>query len=100
MVRKQSFLARAEGCVKAIHCPLFVFCMEVLGHSIEDSVSKKIWKPIRPARGGPGIAQLLFADDLILFGEGTEKQAGVMQEIMSQFCHISEIYQHKEEEDS
>lgn len=30
-----------------------------------------------------------FADDLILFGEASEKQAGVMGGILSRFCDVS-----------
>ena len=54
---------------------LFVLCMERLNHLIEDSVNKGDWKPIRACRGGPPIASLFFADDLILFGEASLSQA-------------------------
>ena len=32
---------------------------------------------------------LFFADDLLLFGEGTERQAEVMKEVMEDFCVAS-----------
>lgn len=35
--------------------------MEVLGRMIDDAVERK---PLKPARGGPDISHLFFADDL------------------------------------
>jgi hypothetical protein len=46
----------------------------------------KGWKPLKPARGGPDISHLFFADDLVFWGEATDKQAEAMASIMRRFC--------------
>jgi len=44
------------------------------------------WKPIYASRGGPPITSLFFADDLILFGVATMKQARIMKCCLDKFC--------------
>lgn len=68
---------------------LFLLCMDVLSQKIKDAVGDKRWVPVSASRGGPKFSHAFFADDLLLFGEATETQAIVMDEVISDFCHIS-----------
>jgi len=60
--------------------------MERLNHIIEESVGKGEWKPITASQGGPLIASLFFANDLILFGEASLSQERVIKDCLSTFC--------------
>ena len=51
---------------------LFVLCMDNLSHMISDRVLANDWKPIFISRDGPTVSHLMFADDLLLFGEATD----------------------------
>jgi hypothetical protein len=56
---------------------IFVICMDKLSHLISHAVRQGNWKGIRAGRTGPMISHLMFADDLLLFGEenmGCEKR--------------------------
>lgn len=68
---------------------LFVLSMEILSQAINNSVAEGDWHPIKVTRGGPDISHLMFADDLILMGEATYKQAETMQRILEEFCSWS-----------
>ena len=60
--------------------------MEKLSHLIQHKITRGLWKPDRISREGPAISHLFFADDLILFGQATLKQAQVMRECIDLFC--------------
>lgn len=60
--------------------------MERLAHIIQFAVDNKEWKPIVLSRGGPQLSHLFFADDLLLFGDGTTKQMDVMIKCLNLFC--------------
>ena len=68
---------------------LFVLCIERLNHLIDAAVRNGHWKPVKASRGGPPIASLFFADDLILFGEASVSQARVIKECLDTFCQAS-----------
>lgn len=68
---------------------LFVLCMEVLGHSINEGVERKQWSAVSVSRGGPKLSHIFFADDLLLFGEASFSQAQVMEYTLAQFCGFS-----------
>lgn len=70
------------------HC-ICLFYMEVLKQRIKKSVSIQEWKPIKLTRGWPNISHLFLANDLFLFREGLESQAGVMEKVIWEFCDIS-----------
>lgn len=63
--------------------------MEWLSMDIHNEVSREIWRSIAINRGGMGISNLFFANDLMLFSEATEDQAGVIMECMARFSAIS-----------
>lgn len=63
--------------------------MEALSRSIHQMVQKGDCKGLRAARGEPLVSHLLFADDLILFGEATSRQAKCMEDVMRNFCLLS-----------
>jgi hypothetical protein len=46
--------------------------MDKLSHIILQAVEEGKWRGIQAGRTGPMISHLMFADDLLLFGEATE----------------------------
>ncbi|KAK4267638.1 hypothetical protein QN277_024391 [Acacia crassicarpa] len=68
---------------------IFVLCMEKLSHIIQDRVRDSTWKPVLMTKEGPSISHLMFADDLLLFGEASESQALCMTEAIEMFCVAS-----------
>ncbi|MCH80961.1 hypothetical protein A2U01_0001739, partial [Trifolium medium] len=53
---------------------LFVLCMDKLSHLILHEVNRGKWCGIKAGRNGPMVSHLMFADDLLLFGEANELQ--------------------------
>jgi hypothetical protein len=53
---------------------LFVLCIDKLSHFISHAVESGEWKALRAGRSGPLVSHLMFADDLLLFGEATKIQ--------------------------
>ncbi|KAL6533839.1 hypothetical protein OROHE_013672 [Orobanche hederae] len=74
-------------------CPLspylFVLCMEGLSYMVQDGVNSKKWSPIQTCRNGPSISHLLFADDLLLLGKATKKNARFIKDVLDKFCCAS-----------
>jgi ribonuclease HI len=68
---------------------LFVLCMDKLSHLILHSVSEGQWHGIRAGRNGPIVSHLMFADDLLLFGEASERQMHCVINTLNQFCYMS-----------
>jgi hypothetical protein len=68
---------------------LFVLCMDKLSHLISHAVSDGEWKTLRAGKDGPFVSHLMFADDLLLFGEATEKQINCVLRILGLFCSMS-----------
>ncbi|CAJ2675557.1 unnamed protein product [Trifolium pratense] len=68
---------------------LFVLCMDKLSHFIMHAVNEGDWRGIKAGRTGPMVSHLMFADDLLLFGEATEKQMKCVIDILQRFCMIS-----------
>ena len=54
---------------------LFVACMERLSQLIETLHMEGRWKAIPMTRGGTQVSHLMFADDVVLFGEASITQA-------------------------
>lgn len=63
--------------------------METLGHAISGAVTTKQWHPCRLTRTSSPLSHLFFEDDLLLFGEASERQADVMAGILQAFCSAS-----------
>ncbi|KAA3472034.1 non-LTR retrotransposon transposase [Gossypium australe] len=68
---------------------LFVLIMERLAHLINQALLDRKWKPIKLSRNGPPLTHLFFADDLLLFAEGSMAQVDIIKETMSRFCKAS-----------
>lgn len=68
---------------------LFVFCMERLGHLIQDKLQNRSWRPISLSKDGPPLSHLFFADDLFIFEEASREQAHLIQDVLQDFCTSS-----------
>lgn len=47
------------------------------------------WKPLKAGKNGPEVSHLMFADDLLLFGQATTSQMHCMRETLKKFCDMS-----------
>jgi hypothetical protein len=76
---------------------LFVLCMDKLSHLILHAVNRGEWKGIKAGRHGPTVSHLMFADDLLLFGEAQEGQMQCVIDVLNTFCGLSgqEVSQEK-----
>jgi hypothetical protein len=68
---------------------LFVLCMDKLSHLIMHVVNVGDWRGIKAGRNGPMVSHLMFADDLLLFGEASENQMNCVMQILDTFCKLS-----------
>lgn len=68
---------------------LFILCMDKLSHLIEEEVDNKRWKSLKLDKNGIMILHLMFADDLLLFGETTERQINCVMQTLEIFCKLS-----------
>ncbi|KAA3475511.1 reverse transcriptase [Gossypium australe] len=58
---------------------LFLICGEGLSSLMRLTHQEEHFKGVKASRRGPQISHLLFADDCILFGEATEREAGLLK---------------------
>ncbi|MCH86827.1 RNA-directed DNA polymerase (Reverse transcriptase) [Trifolium medium] len=63
--------------------------MDKLSHLILHAVEEGKWNGIKAGRNGPVVSHLMFADDLLLFGEANEKQMHCVIDTLNQFCGMS-----------
>lgn len=76
--------------VKVILLPyLLVLCLDKLSHLILEVVEEGSWKPLKAGRNGPLISHLMFADDLLLFGQATSCQMACVLRVLDRFCELS-----------
>ncbi|XP_028778230.1 uncharacterized protein LOC114734750 [Neltuma alba] len=70
---------------------LIMSCVTSVSYNVlwNDAVNEGKWRPIKVTKNGPGISHLLFADDLLLFGVATERQAHCMMECLQNFSRAS-----------
>jgi hypothetical protein len=68
---------------------LFVLCMDKLSHLIVEAIEDGKWKPMRAGRNGPLISHLMFADDLLLFGQATDENINAAVVVLQKFCAMS-----------
>jgi hypothetical protein len=64
-------------------------CVDKLSHLISQAVNEGKWKAPKAGKNGPIVSHLMFADDLLLFGEATEGQMKCMVDILNNFCRMS-----------
>ncbi|MCH79377.1 putative non-LTR retroelement reverse transcriptase [Trifolium medium] len=76
---------------------LFVLCIDKLSHIIVNATNNGEWRTLKAGRTGPMVSHLMFADDLLLFGEATERQMKCVMNILNKFCSMSgqEVSQEK-----
>lgn len=65
---------------------LFVMCLDKLSHIISDAVDRGEWRPLKAGRLGPSISFLMFADDLLLFGQANSRQLQCVLQVLNDFC--------------
>ncbi|KAL0012521.1 hypothetical protein SO802_007629 [Lithocarpus litseifolius] len=65
---------------------LFILCMEVLGHLIEDKCSKKRWVPVKSSQSGMAFSHLFFTDDLVLFAKADHVNCSTIRDVLDDFC--------------
>jgi hypothetical protein len=63
--------------------------MGKLSHLVCEEVDKGSWIPMKFGRNGPNISHLLFADDLLLFGQATISTMNSVMSTLNKFCHMS-----------
>ncbi|XP_056685700.1 uncharacterized protein [Spinacia oleracea] len=68
---------------------IFIICMEYLTDLIYEASDQGEWKPFFLKRGGIPITHLMFADDLILFGDTSRETLHSMQRVLDQFWECS-----------
>ncbi|XP_030970453.1 uncharacterized protein LOC115990809 [Quercus lobata] len=68
---------------------LFIFCMEVLGHLIEEKCREKSWTPVKVSRSGIAFSHLFFVDDLVLFTKADGRNCSAIRDALDEFCNRS-----------
>jgi hypothetical protein len=63
--------------------------MDKLTHLIAEATKNGKWKPMRAGRNGPSISHLMFADDLLSFGQATEENMRAVMDVLNKFCSMS-----------
>jgi hypothetical protein len=63
--------------------------MDKLSHLIAEAIEDGKWKPMRAGRNGPLISHLMFADDLLLFGQATDENINAAVVVLQKFCAMS-----------
>ena len=69
---------------------LFILCMEVLGHLIEEKFRDNQWNPVKSSNNGVAISHLFFADDLVLFAKADHGNCSTIRDVLDSFCTRSE----------
>ena len=64
-------------------------CIERLSQLIESLHLSGRWKVVPLTRGGTRVSHLMFANDVVVFGEANKEQAQVVKECLAEFCEWS-----------
>lgn len=67
---------------------LFVIFIDKFSRLISHAVDMKDWKAIKVGSNGPVVLHLMFADDLLLFGESSTMQMKCVILILEKFCKM------------
>lgn len=68
---------------------IFIICMEVLSLMIHKATVSSAWNPFWLGRKKVSISHLLFADDILLFGEVNHGKISSLKSILDSFCFMS-----------
>ncbi|XP_021740038.1 uncharacterized protein LOC110706423 [Chenopodium quinoa] len=68
---------------------LFIICMEYFSRMIHKECDRKSWSPFRFRVGKTNISHLLFADDVLLFGQTDKKTLKALASTLSSFYTLS-----------
>lgn len=64
-------------------------CVDKLTHIIAEEVDTGSWVPMRAGRTGPLVSHLMFADDLLLFGQATNRCMESVLRALDLCCSMS-----------
>ncbi|KAJ4796181.1 RNA-directed DNA polymerase (reverse transcriptase)-related family protein [Rhynchospora pubera] len=76
-----------QGC--ALSPYLFIMCMDVLTRMLMHDTHNGRLKGVRLSRNGPTLNTLLYADDLLIFGEASMEEVRHIVSVLDQFCVMS-----------
>ncbi|GLT31149.1 hypothetical protein SLA2020_059080 [Shorea laevis] len=68
---------------------LFLFCAEGLSSMLSNAMQTRALQGSKVCRGGPQLSHLFFADDSLLFGTATEKEALTLVTLLQQYRAVS-----------
>lgn len=66
----------------------FLLCMDKLSHLVSEEVDKGLWIPKKAGRNGPNISHLMFAYDLLLFGQANLGTINFIISTLTKFCRM------------
>lgn len=64
---------------------LFIICMDLLGHLIEEKCSEKLWTLAKSPKSGPAFSYLMFADDVVLFAKVNQVSYSTIRDVLGHF---------------
>lgn len=65
---------------------LFILCMEVLGHLIEEKYGDCSWNLVKSSKSGVAFSHLFFLDDLVLFVKVDYVNCMAIRDVLDAFC--------------
>ena len=68
---------------------LFLLVADGLSRLIQHEVEAGKLKDLKICRNAPGMSHLLFADDCLLFFQGSPQQAEVIKDILDRYEHVT-----------
>jgi len=68
---------------------LFIFCIEYLGHLIEEKCTAKLWNPVKASRSGLAFSHIFFANYLVLFARADPGNCHIINDVIQEFCRRS-----------
>ncbi|KAJ1696584.1 hypothetical protein LUZ63_005096 [Rhynchospora breviuscula] len=76
-----------QGC--ALSPYLFILCMDIFTRMLVFHEQRGFIRGFKLAHAAPTLTSIMFADDLVIFGEASAQQALRVQEIINRFCLLS-----------